>query len=197
MISRILRRTHMYLALFLTPWVLMYTLSTMSMNHRGLFRELYGAGPPAFEKESELSWNGSFSDGASRTVQARTILASAGLEGAFNLEKSAPGSLVIQRHDPVHPRRLTYTPADGRIVVEKQIFRTNALLERLHRRRGFQYPYVADDGWAATVDLFVVAMVFWALSGLWMWWEMKATRKWGAVAALSGLALFLFFLVSI
>ena len=197
MISRLLRRTHMYLALFLTPWVLMYTLSTIAMNHNGFFRELYGDGPPAFEKENELIWNGSFSDGASRGARARAILASAGLEGAFGIEKGEPGKLVILRQDPVHPRRMTYTQADGRLVIEKQIFRTNAFLEGMHRRRGFHHDYLADDGWAVTVDLFVAAMVFWGLSGLWMWWEMKATRKWGVVAALGGLALFAFFLVTL
>ena len=117
MISRILRRTHMYLALFLATWVLMYTLSTMAMNHRGLFREMHGAGPPVFEKERELTWKGSFSDGASRATQARTVLASAGLEGAFSLEKGAPETLVILRQDAVHPRRLTYTTADRKSVV--------------------------------------------------------------------------------
>ena len=30
--SKILRRTHLYLALFLTPWVLMYAVSTLARN---------------------------------------------------------------------------------------------------------------------------------------------------------------------
>ena len=34
MFSKVIRRTHMYVALFLAPWVLMYALSTMVMNHR-------------------------------------------------------------------------------------------------------------------------------------------------------------------
>ena len=34
---------------------------------------------------------------------------------------------------------------------------------------------------AASVDLAITAMVFWVLSGLWMWWEMKATRGFGAL----------------
>ena len=49
----------------------------------------------------------------------------------------------------------------------------------------------------ANIDLVIVAMVFWVLSGLWMWWEMKMTRLFGALAAVGGLALFLFFLFRI
>ena len=36
-ISTIVRRTHMFLALFFFPWVLMYALSTLVMNHRAFF----------------------------------------------------------------------------------------------------------------------------------------------------------------
>jgi hypothetical protein len=46
-----------------------------------------------------------------------------------------------------------------------------------------------------TVDAVIVAMVFWALSGLWMWWELKVTRAFGAVAFLAGVGLFALYLV--
>ena len=36
--------THMYLALFLFPWLLMYALSTAVMNHRALFVDAFGNG---------------------------------------------------------------------------------------------------------------------------------------------------------
>jgi hypothetical protein len=46
--------------------------------------------------------------------------------------------------------------------------------------------------WALFEDLLGVTMVFWALSGLWMWWKIKPTRLIGALAlslALGGAAL--------
>jgi hypothetical protein len=75
--------------------------------------------------------------------------------------------------------------------------RANAFLERFHRRRGFATGYALDTVWAVTVDALIVALVVWVLSGLWMWWEMTATRKLGAVAALGGLAVFALFVVMI
>jgi hypothetical protein len=51
--------------------------------------------------------------------------------------------------------------------------------------------------WAVVVDVVIVAIVFWALSGLWMWWEMRVTRAWGAAFLLGGLAVFGFFLAVI
>ena len=82
-------------------------------------------------------------------------------------------------------------------MIEKETFRSNTFLERMHRRRGFQSDYPLEDTWAFSVDLVILAMVFWVASGLWMWWEMKVTRGLGAVFALSGLAVFGLFLFTI
>jgi hypothetical protein len=197
MFSILVRRIHMYLALFLAPWMLMYALSTIVMNHRGWFIEKYGRGPVPFEKERELTYNGSFPENAEPKHIAMQVLASLDLEGAHGVNRRKDGAVVINRQDLVLPRRITYTPADNKVVVEKMEYRTNAFLERFHRRRGYQTGYALDTVWAVTVDLVIVAMVFWVLSGLWMWWEMKVTRVLGALAALGGLTLFLFYLFQI
>ena len=68
---------------------------------------------------------------------------------------------------------------------------------RFHRRRGYTTGYGLDTVWAVSVDLFIAAMVLWVLSGFWMWWEMKATRVLGAVAAVAGAALFAFYVIKI
>ncbi|MBI3695506.1 MAG: hypothetical protein HY238_11800, partial [Acidobacteria bacterium] len=110
MFSKIVRRTHMYLALFLTPWVLMYALSTIAMNHRDFFR-----GRPHFEKEREQVYAGAFAPGAKPREMAAQILRDLGLDGAHNVNApSGGGRVVITRLDPLSPRRLTFTPADSK-----------------------------------------------------------------------------------
>ncbi len=198
MLSRILRRTHMYLALFLTPWVLMYALSTVVMNHRGHLRRVYGETPPIFSMESERDYAAIFPANATPQQKAIQILRDLNLEGAYAVSRPAPdGTLTINRQDPVTPKRIRYRPTDKKITVERLEYRTPAFLERMHRRRGYDHGYAADDGWAVSVDLFIVAMVFWVASGLWMWWEMRLTRRTGALFACAGLALFAVFLVTI
>ncbi|MBI1898727.1 MAG: hypothetical protein HYZ57_18280 [Acidobacteria bacterium] len=198
MFSKIVRRTHMYLALFLAPWVLMYTLSTLAMNHRELFRRIYGGTPVSWVKERELVYTGTFAPEATPEQIGEQILSSLGMEGAFATNRPAAGRpLLVTRLEPVTPRRLTYTPSDRKLVIERQAFRTGVFLERLHRMRGYQYPFVLNDVWAVSVDLFIVGMIFWALSGLWMWWELKVTRRLGALALLGGAALFALFVFTI
>jgi hypothetical protein len=75
--------------------------------------------------------------------------------------------------------------------------RPNALLERFHRRRGYATGYRLDTIWAVTVDFFIIGMVFWTISGLWMWWEMKVTRRVGWSAALAGAGTFVLYVLTI
>ncbi len=54
-------------------------------------------------------------------------------------------------------------------------------LLRLHTAHGYPSEPNARWGWAVIVDVMAVVMVFWGLSGLVMWWQIKATRIAGAV----------------
>src|SRR5215208_628731 len=122
--SLILRRSHMYLALFLSPWVLIYALSTIAMNHR---EHLRGRNPPPPRFETAVRpFSHSFPPGTTPQQQAVAILRDAGLEGAHSVGKPAPdGSLTIQRLDPVHPTRITWEPSEGKLRIESMRFETS------------------------------------------------------------------------
>jgi hypothetical protein len=187
----------MYLALFLFPWLVMYALSTAAMNHRALFVDESGGGPPQFERERELVYDGVFPNDAELGTISRQILVSLDLDGAHGVTRRKDGAIVITRNDLLTPRRITYTPASHALLIERLPHRTNAVLERFHRRRGYATGYTMDTVWAVTVDVAIGAMVFWVLSGLWMWWEMKVTRPLGALALAGGAGLFALFLATI
>jgi hypothetical protein len=195
--SLLIRRTHMYAALFLFPWLLMYALSTAVMNHRASFAGSAPGGAPAYEKERELTYDGIFPDNAELRAISQQILSSLDLDGAHGVTRRKDGAIVITRNDLLTPRRLTYVPATRALTIERLPHRTNVMLERFHRRRGYATGYALDTTWAVTVDLVIAAMIFWALSGLWMWWEMKATRITGALAFATGAGLFAMFILII
>jgi hypothetical protein len=177
----------MYLALFLTPWILMYAASTFVMNHREWFR---GDPPPAprWETAAKLSYLGKTDIEKPRELAVR-ILSDLELSGAHTA-RVRDGKLEINRFDPVRPLRLTYSPSEQTVRIERTVFEGAEFLERLHRRRGFQQDYAADVSWAVIVDGVIAAIVFWILSGFWMWWELRITRLWGAAFATAGLAVF-------
>lgn len=198
MFSKLNRRTHMYAALFLTPWVLMYALSTIVMNHREEFKEHYGGALVKWEYEKEQPYEGKFAPDTDARFMSEQIMRDLHFDGNFNVSMSKNRQkLTIVRTHPVTPRRITYSLTESSLLIEKQEFHTQPFLESLHRRRGFQSMFLLDNLWGAVVDTVIVAMVLWTLSGLWMWWEMKSTRLTGSVFLTSGLVLFALFLFTL
>ncbi|MFC1614510.1 PepSY-associated TM helix domain-containing protein [Gemmatimonadota bacterium] len=186
----ILRRIHLFLTMFLTPWLLIYSVSTIMFNHHSHLPTL----KHEFITESETTYPGSFEEGTEPSEMALELLRHLDIEGAHqeNLRKS-DGKIVIFRLDPVSLLRITYGPDDGSLVVERRKFSIRAILLGLHLRSGYRHSYLVDDAWALSVDLVVVALIFWVISGLWIWWEYKGTRRLGIILTAGGLAMFIFF----
>lgn len=193
-ISRLVRRIHMFTGLFLAPWMIMYALSTLVMSHHESVNSFYGSERPVLVKDRELDYSRSFPSSQTPDAIAQQILNDLGMDGAHSVSGGANGTpLVIQRQHAMPQRRLTFDAAKGKILIEREEFRTPTILERLHRRRGYNQPYALEDTWGFTVDVAVVTMVFWSLSGIWLAWELKTTRVWGALSFVLGLGLFVVF----
>lgn len=192
------RRIHKYLALFLTPWLLVYGLSAAVMNHMPFFRGLYGQAWQQYTREAETTYTGQLPEGADAKAVAPLILKDLGLDGAHWVDAPREGSrITINRMRLISPRRITFTPADRKVVIERQAFQLPSFLRQTHVRRGYEQPYLADTVWAVGVDVTIVAMLTWAMTGLWMWYKMKTTRRWGLILVVAGCTLFAVFLVTI
>lgn len=174
----------------------MYTVSTFVMNHGRFFRgPEEPRKPPVFQVERDFMYSGELPPGATPQQIARQLLSSLDLDGAYNIARPLSDErLVINRLHATAPRRITYIPATKHIVVERQIFDGTRFLEQIHRRRGYQHDFLLDDLWASAVDLTIAGLLLLAFTGIWMWWELRVTRRWGAIALAAGFGLFALFL---
>ncbi|MBI1177284.1 hypothetical protein GC207_07580 [bacterium] len=196
--SRYVRRIHMYLALFLTPWILMYALSSLVFNHLGTIRGWYGGNLNQFQKVDEIEYKDAFSDDAKPEDMAKQILLDLNLDGAhFVPANSTADHLVITRQSPFVMKRITYQRTLGKLIVERQEANLPSILVRMHTRHGYEQDYASMTFWGLGVELTVLAMLFWIASGLWLWWEIKPARKYGAAFMLVGLGLFAVMLFAI
>lgn len=81
----------------------------------------------------------------------------------------------------------TYNPMTGAIsgkpadAEEKPELSVRRFLLRLHLAHGYPGEPNARWYWAVVVDAMAFVMCFWGLTGLIMWWQIKATRRIGAV----------------
>jgi len=83
--------------------------------------------------------------------------------------------------------RVAYNSEQGTLAAQpaeqaRQDGFTRQFLLRLHTAHGYLESGGVRWFWAIAVDAMFVSMVFWGVSGLLMWWQLKATRNWGIVA---------------
>lgn len=195
-VSLIVRRVHMFLGLFLAPWMTMYALSTLVMHHREIVRSFYPNKTPALVSERELDYSRAFPTNTTPQQMGQQILSDLGLEGTHSVSGGNNGKpLKIERQHPLGPRRITFQPGSARVSVQRESYPLHTFLERMHTRRGYQHPYALEDTWAFSVDLAAITMDFWSLSGIWLWWELRSTRLWGGLCLGLGVTLFIGFLI--
>jgi hypothetical protein len=192
--SKLIRRTHLLTALFLTPWITMYALSTLVMHHRELFTGHERRVAPEYDVVRDGTYELDEAANESPELVAKRILSHLGLTGAHTVRRDSSGTLTIQRDRPMGAYRVTWDAKTNRLRVERQRFGTAFFLEMLHRRSGFRQDYLANTLWALSVDAVIAAIVLWAATGIWMWAGMPTTRMLGSLCLVGGSALFCFLL---
>ena len=186
----------MYAGLFLVPWVLIYAVSTVVMNHSPHFSASPEA--PVFETISVQTYDGSFAGGTTTQQIATQLLAHLGMPGKRRVRRNGrTGVVTIDRDTPLGLRRITYDPSARELTVEEGRYTVRTFMAQIHRRRGYESDSLKEDAYGFFVDAFVVTMLFWVFSGVWMWWQLRVTRKLGWVSIVSGVALYTFFLLTI
>jgi hypothetical protein len=186
--DKINRRTHLYLGLFLMPWLFMYGLSSLIIIHQSWFpTDKERTWQTLFEKEYHraLGSTGKNNEPELRAA-AQEILKDCNMEGAFWVDKPNPNTVHIDRFSFWGSTRLTYSIKDQKLKAERQQMRWPQAVTRMHFRGGYGQPTFQDKFWGFLVDVTCVGIVIWIVSGLVMWWRLPRLRRWGAAAVLGG-----------
>jgi len=184
------RRIHLYLGLFLLPWLCMYGVSSFMISHPDWFAAVRISNMAAGIRKGLLAEDpGGRGDPprCARDSQRR------GLEGAFWVQRPNAREIRINRFRFRNEIRLIYSISDHRLRAERQQFGWNRLAVRLHFRGGFLQPTFFDDLWAVLVDVVCVGILIWITSGMVMWWRVARLRLWGSVALVGGVTSFVIF----
>lgn len=118
-----------------------------------------------------------------------TVLERTGFPGGVVTVTSVPDlTFFMAAGDGVW--QVTYNGRDGSLSGkpagsdEAQPPSVRRFLTRLHTASGYPYRGGPRWGWGLAVDATAVAMLFWAASGLVMWWQVRAARRWGVLVLL-------------
>ena len=196
--NHINRRTHLYLAMFLLPWFLVYALSSIpfTRNFNAFFDDGQSPWTLRFERAYQRPIPDAADEAALRQIGAQ-ILQDADLEGAFGVHRPNKRRLNIYLFDFWNATRLTYNIEGGRLKAEDRRFRIDHFFTGLHARGGYMQDAFLNDAWAFLVDIVCIGILIWIASGIVMWWQLKPTRLWGTLALAGGILSFTIFLLAL
>jgi hypothetical protein len=188
------RRVHLYLALVLLPWFLMYGVSSIPFSHNQYFEDRDKAkGLPLWTKRFERSYDIAIPDGPELRAVGDQIMKDTGLEGAHGTYRQSANQVNVYVYTFWKSTQVKYFINEKKLVAEDRRFRWEHFLTGMHAKGGF------DQGglhnlWGVVVDLVCLGMFLWVFTGVVMWWTLPFARIWGWVAILSGSASFAWFL---
>ncbi len=192
----IFRRTHLYLGLLLMPWMLVYAVSTLMLNHRGITQALRASDPQwvqLWQKEYHLALPES---GASLRDTAAKVIAEHGFSGAFGVNRQGQ-SLNINLFKFWRPQRLIYQIDQNQLIAEEKKFSWAELTLRMHFRTGYGQPGFLNNLWPLAVDLYCLTSLIWVATGLYLWWKIPIVRRAGWLAIAGGLLAFIILLLTV
>jgi len=192
------RRVHLYLGLFLLPWLLMYGLSSVPFAHTPYFEAQDAAKKlPLWTLRSDqpVDLPVPADDGGLRALGA-TLLDKAGIHGtSFGTYRQTPTQINVYSYSFWNSTQIKYFTDQKRMTVEDRRFRWDQFLTGMHGRGGFENEGLLPTSWSLIVDLVCIGIVLWILSGLYMWWSIPGHRGWGWIAIVGGCASFVFFVI--
>jgi hypothetical protein len=192
-LQHFVRRTHLYMGLFLLPWVIMYGVSSIPLNHIGPQER-----PPSFLPVSERQFDAAVPPaGADLRPLGRQMMLAAGIEGGYGVYRANAREIDAFHPHFLHPIRIRYLTDEKRLVVEQRELTLRSFISGLHTRGGYDMDGLWDSVWAVFVDIASIGLLLWIASGIYMWWHVTSTRAWGWIALGAGAACFLVIIVSL
>jgi hypothetical protein len=180
------RNVHLYLGLFLSPFVLVFGISTVVLNHPALapahaaqaLTEVTVEVPPGLEKL----------EGMERVEALKSVMRQAGVSGEIDFVRYMPkeNRMIVPVLKPGQETTLDLNLATGRVQVKRRNARLRDALVYLHKSPGQHNAAVRGNwvytrlwGWLTDATVYMLLLI--SISGIYLWAVMKAERKIGIV----------------
>ena len=196
MLYRWLRDLHLYFGLFISPFVLLFAASVFYLNHGKL-----SLGP---EEQADTYRNLNVPQGFDRlkgreaVERAKAILPQLGVTGEIGFLRYVPGN-----HHLIFP----VSKAGSEATVDVDLNARTATVKRrsmafwesisyLHKMPGphnvaIRGNWIGTEAWRVLADGTIYLLLFISLSGIYLWWAIKAERRIGLTLLGAGAVTFL------
>jgi hypothetical protein len=183
--AHLVRRLHLYMGLFLLPWVIMFGVSSIPLNHSGTPE------PAIWTRVGEIDFDNEVpASGENLRPLGRSMMDAAGIEGGYYINRLNASQINVNHPNFLQPVRIIYHADRKALVVEQLSPSLRQFVSALHTRGGYDMGGTWDSIWAVFVDLLSVGLILWIATGFYMWWQLPSTRTWGWLAVSAGAVCF-------
>ena len=191
--DKIMRQLHLYIALFLAPWLLMYATSAFLLNHNDWFKDLFDVIPPGWAIIQEQDIKPSQISSSKPELAAREVLNILDLQGEYQLlSESNQNRLIVLRYSGAGNYRVTWLRMQGKAIVERYVPSSMyGFLHYLHFKSGYERQKTASDVWAMIVDFVTISIWIWVISGLYLWIRRRKYQRVDILIFSSGITAFI------
>ncbi len=184
MFNRI-RQIHLFAAFILTAFVLMYFISGLVMIFENTFERKDNTVDRVLTRVPGIH---ALSDDSLLSELGKRFEVS----GQYELRRNQSQTTVTFRHPGTEIRAVIATENDS-VIVTKRKKNFTAVLHQFHRQHGYRggWNYYL---WAFFYDLSAVAMIIFAITGLYLWYKTER-NKWTGYLILISLTLLTFFTI--
>ena len=192
------RKLHLYLGLFISPLVLIYSFSILSFNHPEMLKRI----DPVItlpEIRTKLD-NIPFDTSDLATVKA--ICRKLGITGEIDFISRGKDFISFPVNTPgLQTSVRVNTVSDSALIIRKQQGSIHAM-GFLHKMPGPHNERIRGNSifiqiWRVMTNVVVYALLFLTVSGVFLWYFLTVERRLGLFAITSGLCLFIFLLMMI
>ncbi|MEI8197435.1 MAG: PepSY-associated TM helix domain-containing protein [Phycisphaerae bacterium] len=200
-VDKIMRLLHLYTSMILVPWVLMYAFSGFAMSHPHWFDKWWSSG--SMQTVREIPFTPAADFPKERAQQAQALLKLTGLEGFHQIAGGNPTTgqeMTVIRIAALGRWNVIWRPQTRMIVVQQENFGFCSWMRNLHFKAGYHSTtnaYWRNWLWSIMVDATIISLVFWVLSGFWMWARRRAHRWQVGLGMVLGLAFFAWLALSL
>jgi hypothetical protein len=194
------RRLHMYLGIALVPWFFMYAIGAFVLNHTAMVEGWFKSDKPEWTKSFEKEYHRAIADHDNPRDVAEEILQDLGMaDRSFHAwwENGNRRQLTISAFKFLGATRMTYFADQGRIAAEERTPRLDQFFVGMHERGGFQHPPWLTKAWGVICDIVGLAVMTWAITGLYVWWKTHRRHLAGGLVLAAGIACFAYLVATL
>jgi hypothetical protein len=184
----LIRSLHLYFGLFISPFILLFAISVLVMNHPLFLDRLF----PVREIEPEYRQLYAFEFAGSDSLMAKKLLRLVNLDGEIDWITRTDTLFSFPLNKPGLTRWISLNRLTGKVTITGKEFGFFGATRYLHTMPGQHNARMRGNSlliklWRVATDTLVYVVLFVSASGVFLWYYLRPERTLGIVSMGVGL----------